>query len=279
MNPPFNKLGLAITFSPTGKALLKEAYRLKELFVAELTLIHAGKKDNQTEEKLNNLIKNSGIDKSSVEIIWAEGEPAKAIVKSSKSAGVDLLIIGALEKESMMKYYLGSVARKIMREAGTSVLILRSPSEEPAQFKRFCVSTDYSSESENTIKRAFNFATLERAEEFMIVRDFNVPALSSTIMDSGDSSDTKFLISQMQHEEEEKMDMFIKELGIYGITITTRCIFGREGWEAGNFARENSADLFAVSGGSKKFNILDRLFPSELEYLFKKLPSNLLIIR
>jgi|YelNatPaOPRAMG01_1025707.scaffolds.fasta_scaffold00304_2 nucleotide-binding universal stress UspA family protein len=279
MDAPFKKLGLAVTFSPTGQALLKEATRLKGLFNAELTLIHAGKKDNQTEEKLNNLIKNSGIDKSTVTIIWVESEPSKAIIKSCEKENIDLLIIGALEKEPMMKYYIGSVARKIMREASTSVLILRSPSEEPEKFKKFCVSTDYSYESEKAIKTSFDFALLDGAEEFLVVRDFNIPALSSTIIDSGDPSETKSIITQMQNEEEIKMNIFIKELGIQGIKITTKCILGREGWEAGNFARENNANIFVVCGKTKKFNLLDRLFPNELEFLFKKLPTNLLIIR
>ncbi len=279
MSAPFNKLGLAVTFSPTGRALLKEAHRLKKLFDSKLVLIHCGKKDSQTEEKLQNLIENSGIDDSSLEITWTEGEPAKSIIKSSVHSGVDLLIIGALEKEPMMKYYLGSVARRIMREAYTSVLILKSPSEEPAQFKKFCVSTDYSSESEKAIILSHNFAKLENADEFLIVRNYDVPALSSTIMNTGNSIETKVLIDQMQVEEEDKMNLFIKELGIHDIKITAKCVFGREGWEAGNFARSHDVDIFVVSAGSKKFNILDRVFPNELEYLFKVLPSNLLIIR
>ena len=41
----FKKLGLAITFSPTGKALLKETKRLSEIFNSGLVLIHVGEKN------------------------------------------------------------------------------------------------------------------------------------------------------------------------------------------------------------------------------------------
>lgn len=49
--------------------------------------------------------------------------------------------------------------------------------------------------------------------------NYDVPALSSTIMNTGNSIETKVLIDQMQVEEEDKMNLFIKELGIHDIKI------------------------------------------------------------
>jgi len=54
----FEKLGLAITFSPTGKALLKETKRLNEVFNSELILIHVGDKTSENEKLLNEVIEN-----------------------------------------------------------------------------------------------------------------------------------------------------------------------------------------------------------------------------
>jgi len=80
-------------------------------------------------------------------------------------------------------------------------------------------------------------------------------------------------------EEEEKMKLFVKELNLHGLEIKIVCLYGKEGWEASNFARANNADVFAVSGPAKKVRFIDRLFPHEVEYSFEKLPSNLLIIK
>ncbi len=279
MKFPFKKLGLALTFSPTGLALLRETKRLKELFNSELVLFHVGPKDNESEVKLGKMIDDSGLAKQSTEIIWVQGNPANEILKVTKSANVDLLIAGALEKEPVLKYYLGSMARKIMREASSSVLILKSHSEVAVGFKKFCVSTDYSQDSESIIRLSYQFALMENANEFIIVRDIYTPGLSSAAMESGITSNADNVISIFQKEEEEKLIMFVRELNLKGIPVIVKCLYGREGWAERDFVQNNNIDIFAVNGKTKRSYFFDRLFPNELEFSIKHLPSNLLILR
>ena len=224
----FKKLGLAITFSPTGKALLKETKRLRELFNSGLILIHVGDRTSENEKLLNEVIMNAGINNSDAEIISASGDPAGTIIKLSKKANVDLLITGALEKETFIKYYIGSVARKIMREAPCSSLILKKPSENPKPFKKFYVSTDFSPESERAIKLTYNFALLENAEEFVIINDYNTPGLASTILDLVSLEELESMKTQWQTEEEDKMKLFLKELNLKGINIKQHSLYGKD---------------------------------------------------
>lgn len=275
----FRKLGLAVTFSPTGIALLKETKRLKNLFDSELSLIHVGIKSEDAEKNLSSAIENAGLIENEIEIIWTKGDPAKSIIKSAKSAGIDLLIAGALEKEKFIKYYVGSVARKLMRNSQSSVLILKSPSENPKSLKKFYVSTDYSFESEKTVKILYQFALKENAEEFVVIRDYYIPGLVSTIQDSGSFGEFELTRTNLQLEEEEKLKLFVRELNLKGLEVKTICLYGREGWEANNFAKKNKADIFGVTAPLKRLKLLDRLFQHEIEYSFENLPSNLLIIR
>ena len=41
---------------------------------------------------------------------------------------IDLLILGAVKREQILKYYVGSIARKITRQAKCSILLLIKPS-------------------------------------------------------------------------------------------------------------------------------------------------------
>ncbi|MBK8944856.1 MAG: universal stress protein [Ignavibacteriae bacterium] len=273
------KIGLAITFSPTGKALLKETLRLQNLFNSQLVLIHIGEKNKEAEERLFSAIENSGIEKNSYEVIWDKGDPASAILRNSKKSKVDLLISGALEKESLFKFYFGSVARTIMREFTSSTLILKSPSENPQGFKKFYVSADYSPQGEKTILTAYQFAIKENAKEFVIIRDFHAPGLTASIIDGGSTNEINSLKQQWIDEEQTKMNFFIKELNLKEIEPKIVCLYGKEGWEAGNYASQNNADIFVISSPAKKMKLLDRLFMHNAEYSFDKLPSNLLIIR
>ncbi|GAB4285777.1 MAG: hypothetical protein Kow0098_00200 [Ignavibacteriaceae bacterium] len=279
MNSLFKKIGLAITFSPTGKALLAESARLQKLFNCELVLIHIGPKEQKAEKALNKLITECSLDREKLRIIWSAGEPAKTILKESKKADIDLLVCGALEKENIIKKYLGSVARKLMRNEFISTLILYSPSEQPQGFKSFCVSTDFSAVSERGIRIAYGFARLENAEKFIIIKDCYVPGLTSTVLSTGNSEQIERAKNNVLNDEIQKLNIFVREMNLKGLEVTTHCVYGKEGWEAGNFARESKADLFVITTPPKKYGFIDILFPHEDEYLYEDLPTNLLILR
>lgn len=275
----FNKLAAAVTFSPTSTAILKETVRLKKLFNSELLLIHCGSKNEGNEKLLNDIIRNAGIELNEVNIDWVKGDAGDSILHSAKNHNVDLVIAGALERENIIKYYLGSVARKIMRESESSVLILKSPAEKPEGFKRFYVSTDFSQQSENAIKKSFEFAKKENADEFVLIRDFKLYGLSSSLVETGNVDEFERLKKNIQLEEEEKMKIFVRELNLRGPNIKTVCLYGKEGLAARDYALENNADIFVVTAPSVKLRLIDRIFPHEQEYFFERLPSNLLIIK
>lgn len=275
----FNKLAVAVTFSPTSTALLKETARLKKLFDSELLLIHSGHKHEETEKRLNILIENAGLDMNTINIEWAKGEPGDSILRSAKNNGIDLIIAGALERENIIKYYVGSVARKIMRESDCSVLIFKSPSENPAGFKKFYIDTDFSTQCEMTIKKSFEFAKKEMAEEFVLVRDYKLYGVNGSIVEFGEISSFEAMREKIKNEEEEKMKIFARELNLKGINIKTVYLYGREGLTARDYALKNKADIYVVTAPPTKLRLLDRLFPHEQEYFFERLPSNLLIIK
>lgn len=276
---PFKKLALAINLSPTGKKLLKEAVRLKNLLNAELVLIHIGSNSDQKEEQLFEMIEEHGLDKNSIKLIWQDGDPAKSLMKAAEGESVDLLIAGALERESTIKYFLGSVARKIMRESASSVLILPISSDRENGFKNFVVSTDYTNRSEKAIIKAYQLAKLENAEEFTVVREYQVPGLSITVSDSGSLKEVETLKQKWQQEEEDKLKVFIRELNLRGIPIKTVCLYGKEGWEANKYAKENKADIFVTAAPRKKPKFFDRIFIHSFEFTIKELSGSLLIIK
>ncbi len=275
----FTKIGLAVSFSPTRKALLCEAKRLSDLTNSDLVLIHNGNKTTETEIRLDDLINSVGIEKSKIIVDWVSGEIADSIIKSAEKNNVDLLLAGALEKENLIKKYFGSVARKLMRQARCSVLVLTSPSENPQKINKIYVSTDFSSDGERTIQLAHNFALLQNAEEFVLLRELNALGLAYTLQDSTTIADIEELRKQWLEDEEIKMNFFIKELNLPILEPKIVCLYGKEGWEASNYAKTNKADLFVVNQPKQNITFLDKLFPHEVDYSFINIPTNLLIVR
>lgn len=275
----FKKIGLAITFSPNGLPLLRSAVRLQNLFNCELCLIHIGSKSPESELQMKNFVKNAGLSESSFSLVWKEGEPSKSIIKAAAENEIDLLVAGALEKENVIKYYFGSVARTIMREAPCSVLIMTNPGFEPKRFKKFCVSVDFTPLSEIAVKKSYEFAKLENALEYVLIEEIEVPGLVITVYDSGSINETEKSKLEWQTEEEKKLKIFAKELNLSGLDYKTVALFGKQGWEGRNFVKSNGIDLFVVPSPPKKLKFFDKLFQHDLEFILSQLPCSLLIIR
>ena len=278
MTAPFKRLAVALTLSPTGRALLQEARRLSDLFSAELRLFHVSKHSGD-ESHLKDIVRQSGLDTSSLEIIRQSRDPAGAILKRAKEEGIDLLIVGALEKENILRFYLGSVARTIMRRSSCSVLFFVKPSERPIGFRNIYVFVEYSTTGENTVRTAQQVALLEGAAELHLLRDFYIPGLTLVSEDSRSTEAGRHLRSVTQREEKQMMEMFVRPLNLKGLNLSLESLYGRGGWEASNYVREHHADLYVVPASDHEPKILDRLFPSSIEHVFEHLPSNVLLVK
>src|SRR6478609_11404187 len=139
----FNKIAVAIAFSPRLEALLAEALRIKSYWNSELILIHVGQHEEKEEQQLADLLQKTGLNQhNDLKIVWEKGNPADRILKTCTKERVDLLVAGALKKENMVQYYLGTIARKILRKADCSVLMLTNPSVAATSFKNIVVNTE-----------------------------------------------------------------------------------------------------------------------------------------
>ena len=137
---PFETIAVALSFSPRVEAVLCESKRIANLFGSQLVLLHIGDKTPEKEEMMDTHIKNAGIDKNKSRLIWMDGEPIDTILKLCKLNIVDLLILGAIEKENLFRFYVGSIARTISRRAKCSVLLLTQPALHPKRFKKIVVN-------------------------------------------------------------------------------------------------------------------------------------------
>ncbi|KAF0152487.1 MAG: universal stress protein [Ignavibacteria bacterium] len=275
----FKKIGLAITFSPNSQALLFEAKRFRELFKAELVLIHIGDYSEVLNAELTKMIDETGIANGTYKLLWQEGDVEDSILELCTTEKIDLLIAGALIKENFLKYYIGSVARTLMREAPCSVLLLTQPSVVRAPFKKICVSVDFSSLSEPSARKAYEVSSLLNCKELFFIREFQLPALATTVYDSGSKEEAQQMRRIWQDEEKNKMELFVRELNITDADVKTVCLYGKQGWEASNWVSENKGDLFVIPSPARKPKLLDRIFQHDWEFVFKQLPCSLLIVK
>jgi nucleotide-binding universal stress UspA family protein len=62
----------------------------------------------------------------SYEVEIVEGEPATMLARLSRRRGVDVIAIGPHSRGVILRFFLGSVAQKLLREAACDLLISRA---------------------------------------------------------------------------------------------------------------------------------------------------------
>ncbi|HPN39241.1 MAG TPA: universal stress protein [Melioribacteraceae bacterium] len=276
----FNKIGLALSFSPSMHNNLAVALHIKRLYGAELCIIHSTSADNKDKAELEKILIDSKCDLNTIKIIEGKDDPADFILKTVTSEKIDLLIAGALKKENFVKHYIGSVARRLMHEAKCSVLIVSMEQKFNKKFNKFCTLVNYTNECERAIKTAYEFANIEKAENFCLIRDLWVPGLSLSGLDSGSIKESTNAINNFIEEEKEKIKIYIDEMQLTGkVPIQISCFYEKVAFNLSNYIKEIKADLLVISSPPKKTTIFDRFVADEFRYFYDDLPSNLLIIR
>ena len=165
----YQKVALAIAFSPRMEALIAEARKLIGWFEGELILIHIGSQTPELENQLGEILSRHCKDLKRIKTIWKEGKPARTILKVCEEEEVDLLVLGALKKEGLLTYYLGSVARKIIRKSTCDVLTLIDPKVQTTDFEKVVINGTQLDFTPEVIRRSLLFCQAVHTQQVSIL--------------------------------------------------------------------------------------------------------------
>jgi len=262
----FGKIAVASTFSPRFLPMLAEAKAFASLLGQPFEIIHAGEETQEDRDRFASAFAEMEIGGT---IHWRQAaQPSEAIVHAVKETGIDLLLAGAMEKDSQGRYFLGKVARALIHDAPCSLLLFASPSREPAPIQTLAVIVDYTEASRQALRATLELAALARADTVHVLRVFTVFAQFLAEPGSGESSALK--------TEEARLDAFVEEFDIDDIQVNTRCIEGTTGFAAADFVQSIEADLMVVASEPAADH---PHFPARMEWLENVIPANLLVLR
>tara|TARA_B110000003_G_C16595760_1_gene513610 strand:- start:192 stop:1040 length:849 start_codon:yes stop_codon:yes gene_type:complete len=277
----FKTIGIGVTFSPNLEANINEAARLALFFGGKLVLIHVGE---SSELKLNKFLafltpfKKLGLD---CEVSFKPGDPVEVILSITEDKKIDLLIIGALKKENFVKYYLGSIARKITRRAACSVLLLTNPSKERVSCSHIVVNGLKDPKTRETVATAFLVGHKLGVNKITVVEEISDDEVSVKIDDDKSLRRSTIVKERLRLREEVRVKSIIKtipEKFTKNIRIKSQPIFGKRGYSIGHYAQVARADLL-VMNAPRKLTFWDRLFPHDIEYILTELPTDVLIVQ
>lgn len=278
---PFKSIGIGIAFSPNLKANLYEAARLSVFFQSKLFLIHVGEFSEDKIKALKVILNTFKKDHLDYEVVFKTGDPVEVILSTSKEKNIDLLILGAVQRERLLKYYVGSIARKITRQAACSVLLLIKPSVDRITCQHIVVNGLKHPKTEETIKAAFYVSHKLNSEKITIVEEIKEDQVSVKVEDDKSLRRANIIKERIKLRENSRIKEIISHIPeehTKGKTIKLQPIFGKKGYSIGHYAQVSRADLLVMNAPSK-MTFWDRLFPHDIEHILTELPTDVLILQ
>lgn len=275
---PFQTIALAVAFSPRLEALIAETRRLQELHHSKVVFIHVGKRTTEKQRQLDGYLNHYGFNDSNSRVFWEQGGLVETIIRICKLEVVDLLVIGALQRENVLTYYMGSVSREVSRKAKCSVLMITEPKIRPEPWKVIVVNGHEHLKTPYTLNTAIHIARKEGVSSLMVANEVDVPALAMSMADDSTAPDLDAMRVRLLEDETEKFNHLRERLEDRSMPIEFHALSGRSGHTIGQFARQIHADLLVVNSPDHHLSIFDRIFTHDLEYLLSDMPCNMLIV-
>ena len=272
------KILIGIAFSPNLKANLFEAIRLSNMFNADLIGVHVAEKDPEKEKIVQEIVTEAPSIKNSFNTIWQKGKPVDVILNTVKDQQIDLLILGALQKENIYKYYVGSIARELTRKAACSVLLLIKSSVERIPCNHIVVNGLKDPRTKEAIETSFKVSKDLGCKRITIVEEISPSELDIKVSDDKTLKEATLVKEQIKNREETRVKNILDGIDSKGIIVKTQSIFGRRGYSIGHYAKVKRADLLVMNAPSKT-GLFDRVFPHDLEYILSELPTDVLIVK
>ena len=273
IEPPYRTVAVASTFSPRFIKVLAEAKRIRDRLGREMHLIFVGSRGEETVRKFSDALRELELPSDSP-IHYHEGEdPAAAILEAVRANQVDLLVAGALEKEAVLRQFLGNVARRLVRESTCSVMLFTQPTHPPERFCRIVLLAEYSDHGRAALHKALRLAALEQCEKLYVIRLY-------TTFDEARAKARKSTPEIGQEgartldEEEHALEHFIDSAGTTDVPIEARCIRGNTGYAVLDFVQSVDAMMLVVPGAPNTVGL-----PTHIEWVTDVIPCNLWVIR
>ena len=276
----FKKILVGFAFSPNLKANVYEALRMADYFEGELVFVHVGRKTVEKESLFKEIVASSPAQSKKISIYWKEGNPVTTLLQTSEELHVDLILLGALKRENVVKFYLGSIARKITRKAKCSVLLLINPSVERSPCQHIVVNGFDSPQTEITIGTAFMVAKALGSKKISLVEEISRSKVAVAVDDDRSLRQATLRKEELRKQEQTRVKDVVQKLAV-GLTkdvnCTTQSIFGRRGYSIGHYAKVVRADLL-IMNARENLSFIDRLITRDIEHILAELPTDVLIV-
>lgn len=247
---------------------------MRDRFGSELSAIYVGECSEETAKKFSEAFTQLKLPGDS-RVHYHRGEdPAAGILQVITDAKIDMILAGALEKEVVLRPFLGNIARRLVRETKCSVMLFTKPETEPRRLRRIVFMADYSDHAQRAFSLTLRLAEAEDCERLYVIRVYTTfdEARAAILAENGGSTPR----ARTFDEEEKALEEFVLAAGETKVPIEARCLRGNTGFAASDFVQSIEADLLVVPIHPAETG--ERL-PNHIAWITDVIPCNLWVIR
>ena len=234
----------------------------------------------EKESRFKEIVASSPVQSEKIAIHWKVGNPVNTLLEASEEFKVDLIVLGALKRENVVKFYMGSIARKITRKANCSVLLLINPSVERNPCQHIVVNGFDSPQTSDTIGAAFVVAKSLGAKKISLVEEISRSKVAVDVDDDRSLRRATLRKEKLRRQEQTRVKDVVRNLPdtlTNNVNWATQSIFGSRGYSIGHYAKVVRADLL-IMNAQEKLSFIDRLITRDFEHILSELPTDVLIV-
>jgi nucleotide-binding universal stress UspA family protein len=262
----YRSVGVATTFSPRFLAVLSEAGRIARLSGSALELIHADVYESAKEQRFREALQQLGLPPD-VQIHFEPGDPVESILRVRENAGLDLLIAGALERESIHRNFTGNVARELLRRAPCDLFLFVEPNEAPRNLGSIYVAIpDFLEMSRRVFHRALDLAEAAGSKILTVL------LVQTTFTEAKEKA-----LGNGVASPEENWSALAQERAGTAVDLDFHLIRGNTGFTAFEYIQSSGADLLVMP--SPVLPTGEPTFAPVLDWIIQVIPTNLWVIR
>jgi nucleotide-binding universal stress UspA family protein len=269
---------MGIGLSPSLLANVTEAARLAKKIAQEIVFVHVAEDDKTSPSEVKKQLEKIDLSGIKHHFIWEKGDISDIILKTCKEENADLLLVGALPREGLLRYYMGSVARQLVRRSNCSIMLLTQPMRFPKSYHTIVVSGNKHPKTEDTIHKTLEIAESLQTKQITIVEEVAPDKRTIRADDDFEAERCQRWRHIIEERETHRIKMALAKENLHDVEIKNKVIFGKPGYSIGHFTQSNKADLLVLNSPDTKLGFLDRVFTHDLEYILSELPSDLLIV-
>ncbi len=238
---------MGIGLSPSLSANIAEAGRLAASLAEELIFVHV--EDGPAYSRQEIEMELAAVkDRFPHRFLGRQGDISEGILDACEEENADLLLIGALPKEGLLRYYSGSIARQLIRKSNCSLMLLSQPESFPKAYSKLAVFADHHPKTKDTLIMSIALAQALQAQ--------NLDVLAESF---GTSNSLDFA-------------------NFTPIKIERHRIDGAAGYRLDQFSKDHGTQILILNSLDTKLGYRDRVFTHEIDYLLSELPCAILLV-